>query len=544
MSDALDNDTSFWENLKRRTDNVRQAAQPEPTLYGYDDYDVSHVMETFLGEGAGALGDVAALPFEMLGLGIPDFVEEWANNKIQGIANSEAGKATAKWAQDNPKDWQSVKNVMNIMTFGKGASMLNQAVKDNKGAWASGQRNYINNHYNPDSSPASPFENTLGKAALAIKGGKPTPSNISGAGKKAKGQLEWLGSGVRGVLDSVFNPYARALYSQQGISRQGQRIVEDLINDPNVSARDKEKALSQIIYNRHIGVQSDRKGEVGQPLLDVEDFSNVQGYRDLSLDAFKEGVKKTKFKTTDGKRQYTSPKDTETAYNHILKAWDISPNRKTKIVFKEPSGGTSGNHFSDMAFKNPVNKVIRKVISSSDKRLTTDKMYKELLKLSEKKNSGFSVLSESSEDVRKNGLWVMSSFVGDSIVEGGVNAIYKVLPNGRVTAFMSDVHNFLEKAPVVGKQIEKALPTDVLAVSGAMHLDLMNNKWGQRAADKQGKDFKNKPKASPEKRKDRKTSDEILKAYVSAKPEGSIEGFKPLAGIGLMASSPPEGQEE
>ncbi len=59
-----------------------------------------------------------------------------------------------------------------------------------------------------------------------------------------------------------------------------------------MSARDKEKALSQIIYNRHIGVQSDRKGEVGQPLLDVEDFSNVQGYRDLSLDAFKEGVKK------------------------------------------------------------------------------------------------------------------------------------------------------------------------------------------------------------------------------------------------------------
>lgn len=533
----------FVSSLKQaatsRLDNVRASAQPQPSLVGPDQYSPMHVVETVLGESAGAVGDVVGeavlFPFKAMGLGVPDFVEEWAGGKIQGVANSKAGKATAKWARDNPKEWQSVKNVMNVMTVGQGASLINKGMKDNKGAWASGQRNYIPNHYAPDQNLASGFEKLIGKQALKVTGGKPTASNISGAGKKLTGLANWGAGGVKAVLDSTFNPNARALYAQQGISRQGQRIVQEVLDNPQATPRDKAKALSQITYNRHLGVQSGREGNVGQSLLDVEDFSNVQGYKDLSIDSFKSGVKKTKFKLND-KIQYTSPKDVTKAYSHILKAWDINPNKKTKIVFKEPSGGASGNHLSDMAFKNPVNKVIRKAISKSAKRPTTDKLYKDLLKLSEEKGSSFSVLSTSSEDVSKNGLWVQSSFVGDAIVEGGINAIYKVLPNGRVTAYMSDLHNFLEKMPVVGKQIEKALPTDILAVSGAMHLDLMNTKWAEKAVTKEGGEFKKKPTVSPSKRPDRKTADEILKAYASAKPRsGSKEGFETLTGVGLMA---------
>ena len=52
------------------------------------------------------------------------------------------------------------------------------------------------------------------------------------------------------------------------------------------------------------------------------------------------------------------------------------------------------------------------------------------------------------------------------------------MPNGRAIAFMSDKHDFLEKMPIVGTALESALPNQLMAVAGPMHLDIMGDKLG------------------------------------------------------------------
>ncbi len=495
-------------SLENRYSNILESAKPQKDFTGLEQRDPMHIAATVLGEGAGAVGDVVGEVLSAtVGWAVPNFVKDFVNEKTTGAVNSDTGKAVAKWARDNPKEWQEVKNIVNIFTVGTGGSLLTSAAKKNKGAWASGTSNYIDNYY-----------------------GKNVPVS-----ERAKGAGKWATGGVTSAVDSVLNPYSRALYAETGISRGSQQKIKDLLKNNQTSSRDLDKAMAQAIYNRHLGVQSGRKGNVSDSLIDVEKFSTVQGYRPLTVESFKSGVKATKTKLK-GKTQYVSPKDAEKAYDHITKAWGITANRPTQVVFKRPSGGASGDHLQDMAFKNPVNKHIRKVIADSPKRPTTDNLYKDLLKASGKKDSGFKVLSTSAEDVKKNGLWVQSSFVGDAIVEGGVNAIYKVLPNGRVTAYMSDVHNFLEKLPVVGKQIEKALPTDVLAVSGPIHIDLMSNKWAKKAIEKQGKEYKERPKPETEKRKGEKGARDILEELSSVKPTKIRHGLENPTGLGLMSA--------
>jgi hypothetical protein len=61
---------------------------------------------------------------------------------------------------------------------------------------------------------------------------------------------------------------------------------------------------------------------------------------------------------------------------------------------------------------------------------------------------------------------------GRGKVEGGINLLMKVEPNGDVTGYMSDLHDFLEKVPVLGKALEKSLPTQVLAVSPPMQTNI------------------------------------------------------------------------
>jgi hypothetical protein len=107
-------------------------------------------------------------------------------------------------------------------------------------------------------------------------------------------------------------------------------------------------------------------------------------------------------------------------------------------------------------------------------------------KNSPNREAGFKVLNPDVEHAKKNGLWLQSSFVGDAVVEGGVNVITKVMPSGRAISFISDVHDFLEKAPVVGKVLGKAFPETNLAVVGPLHQDVLGTKWASKAKAKAG----------------------------------------------------------
>ena len=505
---------------------------------------VGEVALSGLGQAAGMAGDIvgegmAALTPDFLGVG------EAAAKATEAVMSTAPAQAATELVLDfseaNPRTAENLANVFNVATAGAGGGLVKAGAKANKGAWAAGVENYIDNFYKNDKPKVDPteLEKTLGEIAVKFKGEKTTDKNIAGAGKYATGLMKWGTGGAAAAIDSLLNPYSRALYRETGISRKGQKAVDDLLfkNKGKPSNRDVDKAVAQVVYNRHLIEQSDRKGELGNPLLEIEDFANVQGYAADTLDTFVKGAKATKFTTPEGKKISTPKAVLTAAYDKINKAWGNTPDPKRKVVFKEPSGGTSGDHLKDLAFKHPANKYIRKIIANQKGKLSVEEMWRKLKDISEKEG-GFKVNS-SLKDVKKNGLWVQAGLKGSSVVEGGINGLMKVLPNGRAIGFMSDKHDFLEKVPVVGKILEKALPRELMAISGPMYLDIMGTKWAEEALEKAGKPVVPRSKNKPVKRKDRPEMEQVLQNYVAARPTagGMLRGADPLTGAGLLAAT-------
>ena len=505
---------------------------------------VGEVALSGLGQAAGMAGDIvgegmAALTPDALGIG------EAAAKATEAVMSTAPAQAATELVLDfseaNPRTAENLANVFNVATAGAGGGLVKAGAKANKGAWAAGVENYIDNFYKNDKPQVDPteLEKTLGKIAVKFKGEKTTDKNVALAGKKVTGLMKWGMGGAAAAIDSLLNPYSRALYKETGVSRKGQEAVNELLfkNKGNPSDRDLDKAVAQVVYNRHIIEQSDRKGELGNPLLEIEDFANVQGYAADTLDNFVKGAEATKFTTPEGKKISTPKAVLTTAYDKINKAWGNTVDPKRKVVFKEPSGGRSGDHLKDLAFKHPANKHIRKIIAEQKGKLSTEEMWRKLKDISEKEG-GFKVNS-SLEDVKKNGLWVQAGLKGSAVVEGGVNGLMKVLPNGRAIGFMSDKHDFLEKLPIVGKILEKALPRELMAISGPMHLDLMGTKWAEQALEKAGKPVVPRSKNKPVKREDRPEMEQVLQDYVAARPTvgGMLRGADPLTGAGLLAAT-------
>ena len=180
-----------------------------------------------------------------------------------------------------------------------------------------------------------------------------------------------------------------------------------------------------------------------------------------------------------------SDADLSFVYEQAQKIWGMPVNKGNKLVVKKNTG-IGGNHNSDaIKNKNKVHKYMRNLYESDG---ITDPMeiYNHLkalqaddkLRLAANPDaipnfpSGVVLLNKSAEDVSLNGLWFSSSHVGDAIVEGGINVMTKILPNQRAMSFVSDVHDFLEKVPVLGKVLDKALPNGEMSITPPIFSDL------------------------------------------------------------------------
>jgi hypothetical protein len=513
------------------------------------DANMGEVGLSLLGQSAGLVSDVIGDTLDFLtpdALGIGEAVEKATEAVMSTAPAKKVTELVLDFSDANPRTAENLANIFNVATVGTGGSLIRSGAKANKGAWAAGVSNYIDNFYGNDKPDVDPtkLEKTLGEIALKFKNAKVSDKNVAMAGKKITGLMKWGQGGAASAIDSLLNPYSRALYKETGISRRGQKAVDDLLfkNKGNPSQRDIDKAVSQVTFNRHIIEQSNRKGEIGNPLFEIEDYANIQGYKADNLENFISGAKATKFTNPKGQKVSTPDAVLVTAYDKINKAWGNKADPNRRIVFKEPSGGSSGDHLKDLAFKHPANKHIRKIIAGHKGKLTVEELWTKLKDISEKEG-GFKV-NASLDEVRKEGLWVQAGMKGTAVVEGGVNALMKILPNGRAIGFMSDKHDFLENLPVVGKFLDTALPNQLMAVSGPMHLDLMGTKWAEQALEKQGKTVRKRSKNKPVKREDRPVDREILESYRTARPTtaGLIRGLDPYTGTGLMATT--TGEEE
>ena len=143
-----------------------------------------------------------------------------------------------------------------------------------------------------------------------------------------------------------------------------------------------------------------------------------------------------------------------------------------KLVVKRNTG-VGGNHNSDaIKNKNKVHRYVKKLFET-DGISDPMEIYNHLKSLSKEDfPKGVVLLNKSAEDVALNGLWLSTSHVGSAVVEGGVNVMTKILPNQRAMSFVSDVHDFLEKVPVLGKVLDKALPNGEMSITPPIFSDL------------------------------------------------------------------------
>tara|TARA_R110000744_G_scaffold40001_1_gene90841 strand:- start:10 stop:1944 length:1935 start_codon:yes stop_codon:yes gene_type:complete len=547
------------------------------------DSNAGEIVLSAVGQGAGMTGDILGESLAALGDAFtPDVlgVGKKFDSALESVMSTDAAKQTTEmvldFSEENPRTAENLGNVFNIGSLGVGNALRKRAGAANKGAWAAGVKNYIDNFYGNDKPDIDPtfLEKTLGEIALDYAGEKSTASKTARAGKKVVGIMKWGVGGAASAIDSMFNPYSRALYKETGISRKGAVAVDKLmvqsqnidkkleqlrsrkqslvkgsaewdINKKEISTgvaakkRIRDKAVAQVTYNRHLIEQSNRKGNLGSSLLEIEDFNNLQGYADDTIENFISGANATKFNTL-GKTHRSTAKSTLTqAYQRINKAWGNKGKPNSKVVFKEPSGGSSGNHFSDLAAGHPALGSIRQVISGNKKTLDAEDFYNQLKTLANKKKSGFTI-NDTWADAKKNGIWVQAGMQGSSVVEGGINGLLKVLPNGKAVGFMSDIHDFLEKLPVVGKMLDESLPNRLMAVSGPIHMDIMNTKWAEKAVTKKGETpFTKKPSPTPNKRTDRPEAEAIIESYTNTKPSvrGVADSMDGYLATGLMTGS-------
>ena len=462
MSDALDNDTSSWDNLQKMGRDM--AAQPN-----------------------GAELYASLTPEERM---------RRAKEGAYTVASFAPGTGEVISGKEAVEDFQKGNYGMGLLgvagavpVLGYGPRAIKGLIKGTQGLTGNvlaGQKNYIPNWYGNDRPDVPPtfVEEKLGKVATKVMGvPDATPTQVAAAGKKATGFAGWVAEAPLNMLDAVFNPRSRALFEDTGINAKTQETVKGILKqideNPEQASRLLDKATGQVIYNLHIGEQAGRQAPKAEVMSELSKYSFIgDAYTPVSEEAFKKGARLTK--TMRGKRELKiSDADLSTAFNAFKNNFNLGDT--AKLVFKQPTG-KSGNHLGDMAHSNPANKFIRqaaKKLQDAKVKVTPAAWNEELVKRS-KGGENYRVMQQDAD----GGVWIRSGtsvepFRGSAVVEGGVAGVTKVYPDGRSINFMFDQHDFLEKIPAVGKVLEKMLPNDVVAVAGPLHLNLLDNGWAK-----------------------------------------------------------------
>jgi len=476
-----------------------------------------------------AAGDTGELVGDTISAGasviIPDWVTKTAGDLMQSGVEATLDTTLAKqgleYLADNPRVARNIEAGMGIAELGLPKALLEPVKRA-----LSAASNYIPNHYTPSvknlKDMPKEFKSLTDKLLeYKVKGVK-TEKEAFYLAQKLTGASKWAVNGVVGGINSIFNPKARALYDKHGINSSSQAIVKQeraleaaarKRGDTAVANRHKEKAIAQINYNKYITAQTGFKGEVSKAMDDVLESVSWGGMQPLTKKNYIDSAKKQQntivTKDSNGQEIRTnlaaSDADLSFVYEQAQKLWSMPVNKGNKLVVKRNTG-IGGNHGSDaIANKNKVHKYMRKLYASDG---ITDPMeiYNHLKSLSKEDfPKGVVLLNKSAEDVALNGLWLSTSHVGSAVVEGGVNVMTKILPNQRAMSFVSDVHDFLEKVPVLGKVLEKALPNGEMSITPPIFSDL-------RLPDVKKADTKG-PVTSLNPNQSGKVTDEMLDAY-------------------------------
>ena len=367
-----------------------------------------------------------------------------------------------------------------------------------KGMYATGGRVYKTGHYNPTEVPLNKLEET----ALSK-----FPEDTVNRYKALKGNISFTLDGLQSVGNLFFNPKARAMYAEYGLNPVYNKVYRDYQRALTTGDTNKAREQLQILHNQAQAMENIKRQAGQQPkkYSATEDFvlaasdpnspATYNALRDHGPSWYNEVA--APGSTFSGFRK----QDADFIQEHIQRSWPraFEKTNQTEVLVKTPRSDITGNHFVDVLGRNPsVTQVTDLFLKKTKKgkefnpfdsveelKTALEKKSATKVKQAGKQKNAFRVLK--SDDT---GVWIVTSGVGRAKVEGGVNMLMKVEPNGNLTGVMSDLHNFLEEATVKGVKVrnrpmEAVLPNQVIAVSPPMQTNVVSvskvGKFGENA---------------------------------------------------------------
>lgn len=336
--------------------------------------------------------------------------------------------------------------------------------------------------------------------------------------KTAKGNAKFFLSGAGGMLQNLFSPEARALYTDYGISRsmdraygRYQKAVES--GDANAARQALVEAHQQAqqtgIIRKQTGAQAKKK-DLTESFLEASSDPNspappvfkVSDYGDNWYE--QTGAPAATFANFPAEKSRFIQDHIERSWGG-LKGYDRNT---TYATIKTPRSDITGNHFTDVLAENPSvrTKIANLFLGGTPdspqlrqfdsvdqleealKPLTQDNKYVKARgsnKVGDVKKDKFGKNELPSIKLKgrdSDGVWVIiPGLVGKSgKVEGGINGLVHIKTNGDLIGVMSDMHNHLEEItiPKVGRvrnrAMEVAVPEDYLNVTPPMQTNVVS----------------------------------------------------------------------
>lgn len=485
---------------------------------------------------AGVVGESLGAPIEGLMSPIADAVDPLREpaRGLLGRMNpateliAQGGDRFGQYLGENPEAAALVKDIAdasNLLVIPGAASQANVRKNASMRGFneASGDV-IVPNFYNPREKEFSPMiEGALEKyfpdqKSTTSKEVFTKDNKKQNAIRKAMGFGQWGVAGLSRVAENLVNPYVRATYAEFGVSPSYTKAYNDFMKADktynadksmqNKIARDQalDVAHSQMQQLANIRAQAGAKAKVSEA-SDPFMIAATDPNSPLFFEPNKIGSNWYEQTGAKGANlEKIPPKDAKTAQEHFERVWLGGKTDDVKIIVKKPTG-VGGNHFKDVVAQNKFFKHALKVFDVGQKKRGGVE-FKNVSDLEEalRTQSERLVKTEGAKDKSKffsvvkaddTGVWITGSRAGSAKVEGGINMLMKVEPNGNITGYMSDLHDFLDKVPGVKNVLEYTLPTKVLAVTPPMQSNIYTVMSEAATAKKFGEEAVSKRTAYP-----------------------------------------------
>ena len=323
------------------------------------------------------------------------------------------------------------------------------------------------------------------------------------------GAAQWGTKGGARVIANMFNPSARALYKEYGISsvfnknynlvqKELKKIEELRSSGASREAIGKQEMIIQsilevtqaeMIQTSHIRRQANAQATVEDvPMkfaLAAAD-PNVPEVYFRPAQIGNDWYEKTAAQAPTAGRQI-SKEDADFVQEHIERVWKKDggyDRNRVEVIAKVPASKFTGAHMESIktskqlniienAFRPEKGRGFIEFRPGKDGKLiktyNVDKLKESIIKVNEEAPKNKKVKIEKTDD---SGVWVSFSHAGRGKVEGGINVLVRVDVNGNIDGYVSDLHDFLDGVPVIGDLLNSALPTQILAVTAAMQTNV------------------------------------------------------------------------